>query len=140
MWWSVQAISYLSVTKRVSELNLTGASPSISKQSRTWTNNSLKEFPFERMRSDITHLDFREGLLGVEGDPDGEEVVGVAAAGELHGAAAVAPVNHRQLPEQGATLLVGVVAVALGDHRGVHAVPEVHHCIKACGWQSQTDF
>ena len=44
-----------------------------------------------------THLNLGVGLLGVEADADGEEVVGVAAARELHAARLVRRVYHRKL-------------------------------------------
>ena len=44
-----------------------------------------------------TYLNLGVGLLGVEADADGEEVVGVAAARELHAARLVGRVYHRKL-------------------------------------------
>ena len=44
-----------------------------------------------------TYLNLGVGLLGVEADADGEEVVGVAAARELHAARLVRRVYHRKL-------------------------------------------
>ena len=43
------------------------------------------------------YLNLGVGLLGVEADADGEEVVGVAAARELHAARLVGRVYHRKL-------------------------------------------
>jgi hypothetical protein len=72
----------------------------------------------------VDHLNSRIRLLGVEGDADGEKVVGASGAGELHAAGLVVVVDDRQLPEQGAALLVRVVPVALGNDRGAGAVAE----------------
>ena len=60
---------------------------------------------------------------------DREEVVGVSAARELHASGLVGRVYHRKLPEESTALLVRVVAVALGHHRRVHAVPETGNVI-----------
>ena len=64
-----------------------------------------------------TDLNARIGLLGIEADPDGEKVVGVSAATELHAAALVVGVDHWQLPEQLPALLERVVAVTFGHNR-----------------------
>ena len=48
----------------------------------------------ERARA---YLNLGVGLLGVEADANGEEVVGVAAARELHAARLVGRVYHRKL-------------------------------------------
>ena len=84
--------------------------------------NNFETYLLTHASTFLSDLDFREGLLGVEGDPDWEEVVSVAPAGELHGAGGVAAVDDRQLPQEGAPLLVGVVAVTLRNHGSVHAV------------------
>ena len=47
----------------------------------------------------ILYLNVGVGLLGVEADADGEEVVGVAAARELHAARLVGRVYHRKLKQ-----------------------------------------
>ena len=44
-------------------------------------------------------------------------------AAELHAAGFVARVDHRKLPEKRAALLVAVVPVALGHHRGSGSMP-----------------
>ena len=44
-----------------------------------------------------TYLNLGVGLLGVEADANGEEVVGVAAARKLHAARLVSRVYHRKL-------------------------------------------
>ena len=44
-------------------------------------------------------------------------------AAELHAAGFVARVDHRKLPEKRAALLVAVVPVALGHHRGSGPMP-----------------
>lgn len=70
----------------------------------------------------MTNLQLRIGLLGVELDLNGEKVVGISAAAELHGAALVRGVYHRKLPQEGTTFLISVVSVALSYHRGIDTV------------------
>ena len=61
-----------------------------------------------------THLNSGVRLLGVEADPDWEEVIRTTVTGELHASGFVASVYHRKLPKKSAAFLIRIIAVTFG--------------------------
>ena len=64
-----------------------------------------------QVNSTSTHLNSGVGLLGVEADPDGEEIVWASSTGELHGPGLTIGVDHGKLPKKLSTFFEGIVAV-----------------------------